>query len=237
MPNRTNIRMDREYTSDGVPARILCVDAGGRFPVAALIDGEIERFTKRGAWCGISTTDVDLKQVREALTQDRLKELLHYDPDTGVFTWKVSRGNARAGSVAGSVDGHHGYWLIGIDGGNHRAHRLAWFYVYGTQPDEQIDHINGVRSDNRINNLREATNSQNQRNTGARSHNTSGFKGVRWHKASGKYCAAIQHKGKRHHLGLFSGPDEAHAAYCKAADDMHRDFANHGRPPKKSERL
>ena len=87
------------------------------------------------------------------LTQDGLRQLLNYDPDMGAFTWRQGRGPVRAGGVAGCLT-RKGYRRIQIDGQNYMAHRLAWLYMYGSWPPEQIDHINEIKSDNRLDNLR-----------------------------------------------------------------------------------
>lgn len=97
------------------------------------------------------------------LTQAQLKELLHYDPDTGIFTWKQPRSGVVVGAVAGRKD-TAGYWAIQIYRRIFRAHRLAWLYVYGSWPSRDIDHINRARDDNRLCNLREATRSENSYN-------------------------------------------------------------------------
>ena len=90
------------------------------------------------------------------LTQSRLKELLYYDPYSGIFTWKISSGNMPAGSAAGCLS-PEGYIRITIAGKKYKAHRLAWFYVYGYFPENQVVHLNGARDDNRISNLREVS--------------------------------------------------------------------------------
>ena len=156
------------------------------------------------------------------LTSARLRELLEYDPQTGVFTWLADRGRmAKAGDVAGSLH-HHGYVVIRIDGAIHRAHRLAWLYMHGFLPVNEIDHRNGIRSDNRSENLREATKAQNmgnQLNSHARSK--SKILGVRFHKRDGKWTSEISTNKKRHYLGLFETAELAEAAYLAAKRAMH----------------
>jgi hypothetical protein len=113
------------------------------------------------------------------ITQERLKGLLSYDAETGIFTWISRRIGVKKGSVAGGYNGK-GYWLIYVDGYRYRAHRLAWLYMYGKMPEDQIDHINHDKIDNRISNLREVTNSVNHRNMKKPSNNTSGVAGLYW---------------------------------------------------------
>ena len=155
------------------------------------------------------------------LKQDRLKELLGYDPETGLFTWKVTRGGtARAGTLAGTLCKQRGYFQISIDNRLHQSHRLAWFYTHGVWPDE-LDHINRVRTDNRLENLREVTSSQNNQNASLRSNNTSGFKGVSFCSRTGRWRAQIRVDGKGRDLGRHRTPEEAFEAYRKGAAMYH----------------
>lgn len=148
------------------------------------------------------------------VTQERLRELLDYDPETGIFHWKSRRGKAAAGKVAGCLDGR-GYCVINVDRKRHYAHRLAWVYVNGGVRF-CIDHINGDKGDNRIANLRDVdckTNRQNTRKAYA-SNKSTGILGVRVLK--GKYVSQIWVGGKDMHLGTFTTIEEAHAAYVEA---------------------
>ncbi len=155
------------------------------------------------------------------LTQSRLKELLHYDPETGGFTWLLRTSNRiRVGGIAGCAR-RDGYRIIRIDGKNHMAHRLAWLYVHGDQPPAETDHINGLRADNRIANLREATKFENQQNRAIHRRNTSGFPGVSWNKEVGKWQAHIRLESRSKYLGLFEMPEDAHSAYLKAKAELH----------------
>jgi hypothetical protein len=154
------------------------------------------------------------------ITQNYLKELLHYNPDTGLFTRLTSRGGAKAGAVAGGKH-HSGYISIQVDGKLYAAHRLAWLYQFGHWPTDQLDHINGVCHHNAIANLRQATRSQNGQNTKMYNSNTSGFFGVSYYKASGKWLAKIKIGGKRKQLGYFNTPEEASEAYLKAKAIYH----------------
>lgn len=161
------------------------------------------------------------------VTQKRLRALLAYDPDTGVFIWRVdvytgryqARLAAKQGDVAGSI-GARGYRLIGVDGGLYRAARLAWFYVTGRWPRHDVDHVNGKRADDRLCNLRTATRSENNQNQRKpRSDNKSGFLGVCPFR--GKWHAQIRVAGRRHHLGYYKEPEEAHLVYLMAKAFYH----------------
>lgn len=155
------------------------------------------------------------------LTQARLKEVLDYDPDTGIFTAKLTRGNCLAGRTVGCDNGG-GYLKISIDNRVYFAHRLAWLFMTGEWPTFEIDHINGVRTDNRWCNLRRTCREHNVQNIGGpRSDNTSGYLGVCWNTRRGKWVAQIKAFGKHHHLGYFPTPELAHAAYLKAKDELH----------------
>lgn len=161
----------------------------------------------------------------ETLTHDRLRELLSFDPDTGIFRWLKTRGSRAAiGSLAGSLD-HYGYRQIGIDGRDYKAHRLAWFYMTGNWPELEVDHRFGHTDDNRWSELRQATPCQNKQNMRRHRDNRTGLKGVHFHKGTSRWCAQIMHEGKKIYLGLFDRPEDAHAAYCKAASDLHGNFA------------
>lgn len=157
--------------------------------------------------------------TEQILTQARLRELLHYDLDTGIFTSRVKRGRFRAGVTVGTVDST-GRVQIHLDHKKHFAHRLAWVYVTGHWPPNEIDHINGAPTDNRFFNLREATTKQNGENRGKQRNNTSGYKGVTWSNKSQKWQAQICHHGKRKQLGVFTDPKAAHAAYLAAANQL-----------------
>ena len=154
------------------------------------------------------------------LTAQGLRELLRYDPNTGVFTWLRSKGTARSGSSAGSPD-RGGYIRICIGGKFYGAHRLAWLYTYGAWPLLEIDHVNRSRQDNRILNLREVTRSENLQNTALSPLNTSGYRGVSWAKRLCRWSAQIKISGKQRHLGYFDDPIAAHQAYVAAAGQLH----------------
>jgi|SRR5215467_9025499 len=155
------------------------------------------------------------------LTQRRLKELLDYNPATGEFFWKVARHKVKVGDRAGGIGSKDkGYWDIGIDGKRYRAHRLAWFYVHGKW--SKLDHKNRDPLDNRISNLREASNKQNQGNRKINQNNRSGLKGVIQFRK--KWRAQIGHNSKVIWLGDFLTPELAHQAYCEKAKELFGEF-------------
>jgi AP2 domain/HNH endonuclease len=160
----------------------------------------------------------------ELITHARLLELLCYDPDTGLFMWRVDRGRVKAGDRAGSVDKHGYNWLM-VEGRNYFFGRLARFYVTGEWPKAMVDHKNCVRADDRWENLRDATCQQNNANMSMPSHNTSGIKGVSWHKQIGKWRACISVNDKYVHLGLFERKEDAAEAYKAAAARYFGEFA------------
>ncbi len=146
------------------------------------------------------------------LIQARLKELLRYEPRTGLFTWLVRRSQkALVGQQAGRVNMTTGYVEIQIDGRRYKAHRLAWLYVYGYFPDHQIDHIKENKTDNRIKMLRVATRSQNKMNVGITNANNSGIKGVYRH--GNRWIAQAQIDGKKYRLGSYKDKHEAGRIY------------------------
>jgi hypothetical protein len=159
------------------------------------------------------------------LTIARLKQVLHYNPKTGEFRWRIRLGaRTPVGSVAGSKHGvAKNYTQIGIDGQRYQAHRLAWLYVTGRWPVDEIDHKRGYS--NRFSNLREATHEQNGRNRKRNTNNTSGFKGVLWYPRHRKWNAFIGVGGKRVNLGYFDSKRAAAQARRRAAREHHGDYA------------
>jgi hypothetical protein len=160
------------------------------------------------------------------ITQKHLKKLLLYDPVSGIFTWKLDKRPELKGSKAGYAWKQKGktYIAIKIDGVKHRAHRLAFLYVYGHIPD-LIDHKDGDGTNNSMNNLREATPSQSTANSRLSSNSTSGLKGAHYDKRRRIWKGEIGIDNKTKCLGCFNTAEEAHEAYRKAAIDYFGDFA------------
>lgn len=150
------------------------------------------------------------------IDRERLKEVLDYDPMSGIFTWKVGKRKVKKGAIAGNKR-KDGYVLIKVDYKRYYAHRLAWLYVYGEWPKAEIDHINGDPRDNRIENIRPANRSQNAANIGPQSNNTSGVRGVYKHSYGNSWVAQIQHNGKYIYLGSYKTLQEAKDAYNNAS--------------------
>ena len=163
------------------------------------------------------------------ISQAKLKDLISYNPDTGILTWiKPTNSRIKIGQEAGKVD-NQDYRRVRIEGKDYRSHRLAWLYMTGSFPKGQLDHINGVRDDNRFVNLREVSHTDNHRNKKLYSNNeTSGYTGVSYciHKAS--YRAQIKVLGRTVHLGYFDDMDKAVEAR-KLAEIEHGFHPNHGR--------
>lgn len=160
------------------------------------------------------------------ITQEELKELLNYNPETGIFTYKKKRAKCTPGKIAGTYH-VNGYTHIQLNRKIYKAHRLAWLYVYGYFP-QFIDHINCDRGDNRLCNLREVNIYQNNHNSKINKNNTSGIKGITWHKKAQKWCAQIDANGKHIYLGIFDDIDLAKLVIEEARKKYHVEFANHG---------
>jgi hypothetical protein len=155
------------------------------------------------------------------MNQDELKTLLSYNSDTGVFTWNKRGSGVKKDGSAGWKD-TKGYVKIEIGGKAYAAHRLAWLMVYGVEPSNQIDHIDGNKSNNAISNLREATNAQNKQNIRkARADNKCGLLGAYWYKAGRTWRSEIGHNGKSYFLGNFPTAELAHLSYVDAKRRLH----------------
>jgi len=154
-----------------------------------------------------------------------IKSLVSYDPETGAFRWAVKgRPACRFGEECGTYD-KKGYRVLSLNRKKLFAHRVAWLFVHGEWPSVEIDHINCVRDDNRISNLRLASREQNCANTLTPKNNTSGVKGVAFDRSRGKWMAHIHKGGKFKNLGRFESLEQAQVAYANAANEMFGQFA------------
>lgn len=163
-----------------------------------------------------------MRALKKDISLDRVKTLLEYDPDTGIFRWKIDRGGtARAGDVAGSFKSD-GYVCLKLDGKKYRAHRIAWLIYHGHWPLNLIDHRDRDPSNNRISNLREADDYQSARNRSMPVGKTSGVRGV--HRVKDRYIASICINGRPRKIGSRSTKEEAAALYRAAAIKLHGEF-------------
>lgn len=161
-------------------------------------------------------------KTNSSLTQARLRDLLRYDPATGLFEWWVSGKGRKMNKPAGCTS-KVGYTVIRVDKELFQAHRLAWFYIRGWWPPVEIDHKNDIKTDNSFENLRDSTsgeNKQNMRKSGANNKH-SGMLGVTWHGQMEKWWARVQLNGVVHSAGLHATPEEAHQAYLKKKRELH----------------
>lgn len=159
--------------------------------------------------------------MKAKFTHAELLERFSYNPESGLFTCLSD------GAVKGRLD-HKGYVILSIRKDGYRAHRLAWLYMTGEWPAEEIDHINGDRADNRFANLRACSHPQNNHNQPMRSNNTSGVKGVHWNRRKGKWHVQVCLNYKIHHGGLFASIGDAEVAARALRHSLHGEFANHG---------
>jgi hypothetical protein len=160
------------------------------------------------------------------ITQEHLKRFLHYNPDTGLFTRLTKSNRFKIGEVAGTRN-TVGYILVRFDGYRFTAHRLAWLYMTGKLPSLGIDHINGLKDDNRFCNLREADQAMNALNTGANKNNPFGLKGITFSRKLNKFCAKSTVRGISHKIGYFDTKEDAYAAYVEFAKVHHGEFMHH----------
>lgn len=171
----------------------------------------------------------DSDSVRKPLTAERLREVIHYDPGTGAFTW-IGPAKRRARRVPGNRLGYpmqqHGYLETRVEGRRYLLHRLAWLYMTGKWPQAEVDHVNHIRSDNRWANLRAASRRQNAANISRSARNTSGVKGVWFDRERHKWTAMIGGHETRRPLGRFATKEEAVAARNRAAFERYGEFAN-----------
>jgi len=150
-----------------------------------------------------------------------IKSIFNYNPITGEITSRVNRRKAKIGKILGCLDGS-GYVDISICNKKYKAHRLAWLLYYGEWPKNQIDHVNGIKNDNRILNLRECSTHENAQNIIVTKRSNTGYLGVIYHKNLNKYEAQICFKGERHYLGFFNTPEEASNSYLNMKKELHK---------------
>lgn len=158
------------------------------------------------------------------VTAEMVRERFRYDPETGEIFHLKDIGGCRAGELAGSRM-KSGYLNIGINGLRFLAHRVAWLYMTGEWPPMMIDHKDGHKHNNRWNNLRPATPTQNNQNSAGQKRNASGHKGVTWYPKSKKWRVLIRYDNKQRHIGLFETIEEARAAYKEVAEREFGEFA------------
>jgi hypothetical protein len=163
--------------------------------------------------------------TKSILTQAELKEQLHYNPDTGLFTRLISNSNrVKIGCIAGGMDKKTGYIRIVVNRKMYYAHRLAFLFMEGNFPQNLVDHANGIPYDNRWLNISHASRAENQRNIGLRIDNKSGFRGVSYYKSRGKYEAYCNTDGKRTKLGYYDTAEAASDAYKAFAKSNYGQF-------------
>jgi hypothetical protein len=164
------------------------------------------------------------------VTQQQLKEVLHYDPETGIFRWRFSVANRiKPWDVAGYNQGN-GYLRVSINSKKQYLHRIAWLYMTGNWPDDEIDHIDGIRSNNSFLNLREVTSKQNKENQKLAKNSTSGYRGVCWSKKDKRWFGHVIHNNKKYLAGYFKNKEDAiQAVAAKRAELFTHD---HGRDQK-----
>ena len=162
------------------------------------------------------------------ITQEQLKQEVHYDQETGIFTWLKTHkySNKKIGDVCGGIDSE--YVRMAINGKRYHAHQLAWLYIYGEYHLDAIDHINGIKKDNRICNLRKASVSENAYNRKMSVRNTSGVKGVTWHKGSKKWQVVITYNRIHKYLGMYTDLNKAKEVIEHYRNIYHKEFANTG---------
>jgi hypothetical protein len=152
------------------------------------------------------------------LTQRRLKEVLDYNPETGLFTRLITAGGVKKGAIAGTQT-KNGYITISVDNHTYLAHRLVYLYMEGYFPEHGIDHLKGIKTDNRWKEIREATKVCNGQNCQVSARNNSGFNGVGYVVSVNRWKARITIHGKQIHIGVFDSPEEAALARCRFEDE------------------
>lgn len=167
------------------------------------------------------------KKLQDSVCKEEIERRLRYDPMTGKVHRRTAEGGSKPGNIVGCL-GRSGYLYARILGKCFLVHRLAWMLHHGEWPEYEIDHKNGIKTDNRIANIRPCDRSQNMWNSKTRADNTTGYKGITFSSLHGKYRARIQLNGKRLHIGLFKTPEEAARKIAEHREAVHGKFTNHG---------
>jgi hypothetical protein len=171
--------------------------------------------------------EIEVLKKQLLMSVGDIRDLIDYNPETGVLTAKVNFSGRQAGSVIGSQT-WQGYYAFSLFGKKCFAHRLAWLLHYGEWPSQPIDHINGIKTDNSIRNLRLCSLSQNQFNKPTQKNNTTGVKGVYWNKRDKRYVASVQFNGKKYSAGHHKDIESAKEAVMKLREKLAGEFTNHG---------
>lgn len=183
-------------------------------------------YTSRIDYCNIITYKQNMF-TKPDITADELREWFHYDSETGDVCWKRRPANNVKVGVPIRAKNTSGYYHVGYKRKVYVLHRLIWLMHYGEWPEFEVDHINLIKTDNRLSNLRLATKGQNQANTPKGDGFTSKYKGVCWKKSNKCWTAQISHDGKCYWLGHYKTEEEAHAAYCEAAARLKGEFSRY----------
>lgn len=171
--------------------------------------------------------DLILENLNKQHSPEEIKSAFRYDQNTGKLYWKIDKFKIKSGKIAGTLH-RSGYRQVMYKGVHYQEHRVIWCLVHGEWPDLFIDHIDRNRSNNRLENLRLATRSENSCNTVVKVNSVSGIKGVNWHKASQSWLVRLQINGVRTEIGRFSSIEEAKRAIENARLSTHKEFTNHG---------
>lgn len=234
----------RELSAENAGLMKFCKDAAFDADYEAELGMERGGFTDALNDIKTPATDAFLAEVKREATEPLEKEieglkkkllmsvgdirdLIDYNPETGVLTAKVNFSGRQAGSVIGSQT-WQGYYAFSLFGKKCFAHRLAWLLHYGEWPSQPIDHINGIKTDNSIINLRLCSLSQNQFNKPTQKNNTTGVKGVYWNKRDKRYVASVQFNGKKYSAGHHKDIESAKEAVMKLREKLAGEFTNHG---------
>ncbi|MCR6039813.1 endonuclease, partial [Salmonella enterica subsp. enterica] len=214
--------ISEEVGRDGVLVILEAMKATGNMPAT---DAFLAEVTQEAVEPLKKEIEVLKKQL--LMSVGDIRDLIDYNPENGVLTAKVNFSGRQAGSVIGSQT-WQGYYAFSLFGKKCFAHRLAWLLHYGEWPSQPIDHINGIKTDNSIRNLRLCSLSQNQFNKPTQKNNTTGVKGVYWNKRDKRYVASVQFNGKKYSAGHHKDIDSAKEAVMKLREKLAGEFTNHG---------